>query len=128
MDKPTPTLFESADPTADADVPLPAPRRQRSHQILRRKVSRAFSTLTRRSTAGSGFRSESDLSRTLTRTEPPLPPSRTATTTTTTSTSSTSMTAVAQRERERATDAASYTPAYPIVRLDPVLIGCFVCL
>ncbi|KAJ8468763.1 hypothetical protein ONZ51_g9430 [Trametes cubensis] len=122
MDKPTSAYLESADEL------LPKPRRQRSHQLLRRKVSRAFSSLTRRSTAD--LRAENGLSRTLTRTEPPLP-SRTATTTTISSSSSSSTTAgdasVVARGN-RAAGAAPYSPAYPIVRLDPVLIGCFVCL
>ncbi|KAI9001478.1 hypothetical protein BD414DRAFT_474778 [Trametes punicea] len=90
----------------------PMSRRQHSHQILRRTVSRALSTLTGRASSSSS--QEGDNSESTTSSVSPR----------TSRTSRVEEMSVVDRRG----DAVPYTPTYPIVRLDPVLIGCLVCL
>ncbi|CDO75114.1 hypothetical protein BN946_scf185010.g39 [Trametes cinnabarina] len=101
-------------PIEQPDAPPPRVQRQSSRQAIRRKVSRAFSTLTRRTSSTATSSEESDTS----------PPSTPSVSPAASRTSTTQMMTIVERERVEAWQSNSY----PLVRLDPVLIGCFVCL
>ncbi|KAI0363861.1 hypothetical protein BV20DRAFT_975159 [Pilatotrama ljubarskyi] len=108
MDKSLYAQIEKADIPREQG-PQPAPP-QRPQQTLRRKVSRAFSSWTSRS----GEKSKESPSDALPAPTPALPPPSAARRVSST------------QELRRVP--VPHTPTYPLVRMDPVLIGCFVCL
>ncbi|OSC96968.1 hypothetical protein PYCCODRAFT_1481636 [Trametes coccinea BRFM310] len=104
----------------EADASPPRVQRQSSRQTIRRKVSQAFTSLTRRysSTSTAASTSSTEDSDNSQPASPAVSPAASRT-------STTQYTTIVERERA---DMSYYSRTYPLVRLDPVLIGCFVCL
>ncbi|KAI0750165.1 hypothetical protein C8Q80DRAFT_1166392 [Daedaleopsis nitida] len=116
-------------PPSESSPPSPSESGTQTRPSLRKKVSRAFSSLARRASSASLKGERRDETH-----PPPVPPiERKATTSSSSSssTSSSSRNAVTDRASERrdtSTANAIISYSYPIWRVDPVLIGCFVCL
>ncbi|KAI0353681.1 hypothetical protein OH77DRAFT_1426917 [Trametes cingulata] len=110
MDKASYAQLEKAAPGEEGAQPA----QQRPQHGLRRKVSRAFSSWTSRS----GDRKEGSTDNVSPPPTPPLPPA---------ATTIASRTRVGSRNELQRVP-VPHTLTYPLVRMDPVLIGCFVCL